>query len=329
MLIGCGHIGTQHIEAIYYKENINIIAVIDTDIEKAAVTARKYNSKYYGSDYREFIGSPEVDIVIIATYTSTHLPLLKECAAHKKHVMCEKPIAGNLEDGIEFRDIVKSSDIKVLVALVLRHNVSYNKIKELIDAGEIGDLRLVRISQNHHVTNWERHKALLRDCSPVVDCGVHYFDVMQWFTGSKIVEVGGFGNTIEEDSPRTNYNLATVKLANGCAGFFEAGWSNTISMLNVKEFIGTEGRITLTLRDNRCSDREEGDLISLYRRDGREYKTINIDSQYKNMYGQIETLIDMVENDKPGSPTIDEVFEAFYATVKADEAIENRTIIRL
>lgn len=329
LLIGCGHIGTQHIEDIYYRDNINIYAVVDTNLEKAKLTAKKYNAKHFGTDYHEFISSPEVDIVIIATYTSTHLPILKDSLANGKHVLCEKPIAGNLEDGIEFRDLVKNTKQKVLVALVLRHNTSYNTMKKLIDDGEIGELKIVRVSHSHHSTDWERDKALLADCSPVVDCGVHYFDVMQWFTGAKIVEVSGFGNKTEEDAPRNNYTFSTVKLDNGCIGFFEAGWGNTIATLNVKEFIGTKGRITLTLRDNRVSDREEGDLISIYRHEGREYRTLNVDSEYKNMYGQIETLIDMIENDSPGTPTMEEVFEAFYVTIKADEAINNSTVIKL
>ncbi|HBL84415.1 MAG: hypothetical protein A2Y17_04690 [Clostridiales bacterium GWF2_38_85] len=329
LLIGCGHIGTQHIEDIYYRDNIDIIAVVDTNEEKAALTASKYGAKDYGADYKAFINDPRVDIVIIATYTATHLPLLRESLANGKHVLCEKPIAGNYEDGKEFYELVKSASQKVLVALILRHNKSYNTIKSLIDAGEIGELKVMRIAQSHHVTDWERHKALLEDTSPVVDCGVHYFDVMQWFTGAKICEVSGIGNKVEEDSPRANYTLATVKLNNGCIGYFEAGWSNTIASLNVKEFIGTKGRITLTLKDLRYSDREEGDLISIYHRDNREYKTLNVDSEYKDMNAQIQTLIDMIENGTPGSPTIDEVFSAFYATIKADEAIEKGTVIKI
>ena len=329
LLIGCGHIGKQHIEDIYYRDNINVHAVVDVNLEKAKLTAKKYGVKNYGTDYHEFLKSPEVDIVIIATYTSTHLPILKDCLANGKNVLCEKPIAANLEDGIEFRDLVKNAKQKVLVALVLRHNKSYNTIKKLIDDGEIGELKVVRVTQSHHATDWERDKALLRDCSPVIDCAVHYFDVMQWYTGAKIVEVSGFGNKIEEDSPRYNYTLATVKLDNGCIGYFEAGWGNTIASLNVKEFIGTKGRITHTLRDNRCQNREEGDLISIFYSEGNEYRTLNVDSEYKNMYGQMETLIDMIENDSPGSPTMDEVYEAFYATVKADEAINTGTVIKL
>ena len=72
MVIGCGHIGCEHLSDIYFRNDIRICAVIDTD-EKAAVTAaRKFGAEKYGTDYREFLSSPDIDIVIAATYVHRH-----------------------------------------------------------------------------------------------------------------------------------------------------------------------------------------------------------------------------------------------------------------
>ena len=60
-----------------------------------------------------------------------------------------------------------------------------------------------------------------------------------------------------------------------------------------------------------------------------EYRIINNDSCYKDMYGQICTLIDMIENNTEGNPTIESVFSAFRAACLAQEAIEKNTIIKL
>ena len=113
----------------------------------------------------------------------------------------------------------------------------------------------------------------------------------------------------------------------GCRGFYEAGWSQSTASNNTKEFIGTKGRISLTLEEMRSADREEGDLISVYHSDTHVYETINNMSQYKNMYAQFMTLVDMIENDHNGSPTIDEVYSAFRAAVLADRAIRENRII--
>ena len=78
-------------------------------------------------------------------------------------LLCEKPIAGSLEEGEAFVRAVKASKQKCLVAHILRHNDSYRKIKSLIDDGVIGRPVLIRMAQNHHTMNWERYKKLLAD----------------------------------------------------------------------------------------------------------------------------------------------------------------------
>ncbi len=321
VVIGCGHIGTQHLEDIYFRENICIEAVVDADPLAAAVAARKFGAKRSGTDYRAFLSLPEVDIVIIATYTSSHLSILQDCIAAGKHVLCEKPVASDLETGRRFFELAKQSKSKVLIAHILRHNIAYQKIREMIASGIIGSLRLMRMVQNHHTMNWDRYGRLLEDCSPIVDCGVHYIDVMQWLSGVPVVEVSGFGTKIDPDAPRMNYGMMTARLADGCIAYYEAGWSRNTASENIKEFIGTEGRISLTLNVNRVRDREEGNLITVYHSRTGEYETVNQPGEYKEMYLQLMTLIDMIENGSKGAPTLDEAYSAFRISLLADEAI--------
>lgn len=329
VVIGCGHIGCQHLADIYYRDNISIVAVIDTCLEAAESAARKYAALDYGTDYRPYLKDERVDIVLIATYASSHLAILKDCLAAHKHVLCEKPIAANRKDGQAFYEAVKNSDCKVLIAHILRYNRSYIKIRELIQSGVIGKLRMIRMVQNHHALNWNRYKRLMEDCPPVVDCGVHYFDIMQWFTGARIVEVGGFGTWIEPDTECPNYGLVTAKLSDGCIGYYEAGWSKNLASQNLKEFIGEKGRISLELKECRAENCEEGDRITIYRSENGEYQTINLDSKYKNMYGQLSALIRMIEQNEPAHPTIEEAYSAFSVAMTADEAIREDRVIRI
>lgn len=329
MLIGCGHIGMTHLCDIYFRDNVKIIATVDSDIERAKDAAKKSGAASFGTDYRPFLDDPMIDVVIIATYTSSHLPILRDCLAKGKHVLCEKPIGTDLSNGKEFADEVRKAKTKVLVAHILRHNASYIKLHKMISDGVIGDLRMIRMTQNHHTVDHKRFRNLLTDCSPILDCGVHYIDVAQWFTGSKIVEVSGIGTKIDERSVNCDYTVMNFKTESGCVGYFEAGWNPGVSSLNVKDFIGTKGRLTLTLAENRPSDREEGDLISLYKTETGEYITINNPSEYKDMYAQFTTLTDMIENDTDGDPTIDEVESAFRVACAAEEAIATGRVIRL
>lgn len=330
LLIGCGHIGEEHVEDIYFRDNIKIIATVDFDKERAELFKRKYNALYSGTDYREFLQMDEVDIVIIATYVNTHLSILADCLKHGKHVLCEKPIAKTLEDGKKFVELVNSSNSKVLVAHVLRHNETYQRVKGYIDSGMIGEVKLMRMIQNHNAKDWERYKKLLEDCSPIIDCGVHYIDVAQWFTNSEVYEVAGSGTHLDADAPNEyNHGIISMRLKNGCHATYEAGWSKNLASLNIKEFIGEKGRISITLQWLREENKEEGDLVSIYLSETGEYISVNIPSKYKNMYAQIESLISMIEQDSPAFPTMEDVYSAFKVALAADYAIVNSTIVNI
>ena len=75
MLIGCGYIGLDHLAQIHYRDNVDLIAVVDTDLNSAKTAARRFGAKAYGTDYTAYLHRDDIDIVIIATYVSSHLSL--------------------------------------------------------------------------------------------------------------------------------------------------------------------------------------------------------------------------------------------------------------
>ena len=328
LLIGCGHIGLEHLSDIHYRDNIEVIAVIDTDIAAAKHAAEIYCVPEYSDTYETYLCDPRVVIAIVATYTDTHTAITKEFLTHKKHVLCEKPVAPTLEEGRSFFDIALRSNAKVLVAHILRHNQSYREIAKLLASGVIGEVRLIRMVQNHHAMNWERYKRLLADCTPALDCGIHYFDIVRWFTGSEFSEISGFGTKLDPDSPNINYTCVNFRLENGCVGYYEAGWGKNTASMNLKEFIGTKGRIELTMSGQRAACREEGDLITVFHGDTGAYDTINISCDYKDMYSQLMTLIDMIENNSAGFPTLLDARAAFEIAAAADLAVREGTTVR-
>lgn len=323
-LIGCGKMGAAHLDDIYYKENVRITYVCDLDEEKAYLFKRKYNASNISLDYKDCIKKDDVDIVIAATYPSTHLSILKECIASGKHLICEKPITPNLEEGEEFVNLVKQNpQIKVLIGHILRHNTTYNKVFEMIHGGAIGSPIIMRMAQNHHTMNWEKYLNLIKETSPIVDCGVHYVDIMRWFTGAEITSVSGVGLRTEDDVPedKYNYGIMTAKLSDGSVGYYEAGWANTMSSDNLKEFVGPKGRIKLVYRKDRQTHQEEGDLIEYYKYPEKTYELINIDSRRKPTGKQFDCLVDMIETNAEAVPSIDDVWESFKIVAKADAVI--------
>lgn len=216
VLIGCGHIGQEHIEDIYFRDNIRVVATVDTREEQARLFARRYGADHYGR-----ITAPSCSCLKRTSSSSPRMstpicPFSRTAWEAGKHVLCEKPIAGTLEEGEAFYRLVKGASSQVLVAHILRHNRTYQTAARLIQEGAVGRLSLMRMVQNHHAMDWPRYKRLMADCPPIVDCGVHYIDVMQWFSGSRVVEVSGVGCRLDADSGQDNYGMIHARLANGC-----------------------------------------------------------------------------------------------------------------
>lgn len=319
VLIGCGYIGEDHLSQIYYQENVHVVAVVDVDLERARFLARKYGVEEFGTDYKSYLTREDVDVVIIATYVDSHLPIMKACVEAGKHVLCEKPVASNREDGEEFFRVAEKADVNVLVGHILRYNKSYCKIKEMIDQGVIGQLRFIHFVQNHHAVNWKRYRRLLENCPPILDCGVHYLDVMQWISGQKIVRVKGGSFLLDGDAPRDNFGIVNVQLSGGCCGCYESGWSRNLHYYNCKEFMGDKGYIRLTLQADRLADKEEGDLIEIYHSETGMHEYMSMYSKYKDMNEQFQELIHRIEGHPQRSFGLQDAKEAFLAAIKAAE----------
>ena len=223
-LIGCGYMGQAHLVDCCSKDNVCIYAVCDQNKQRADKTAQKYRSTKVYYDAAELVNDPKVDIVIIATYPSSHLPLLKMCLANGKNVLCEKPITNNVTTGKEFVEVVRvNPQCKVLVGHILRHNNTYVKVKEMIDEGLIGKPLIMRMVQNHNTLHdWEKHRALIEETSPIIDCGVHYVDIMRWFTGEEVTSIDGVGTVTESglSDDKYNYGIINVTLSDGSVGFY-------------------------------------------------------------------------------------------------------------
>ena len=146
---------------------------------------------------------------------------------------------------------------------------------------------------------------------------------MQWFTNSRIKSISGISARTEESIPegKYNYGIFCAELENGSVAHYETGWGTTIANEDVKEFIGSKGRIKIIYRKDRQTHQEEGDLIEYYNYSENKYTIINNEAQRKATWDQLNYLIRMIEEGVEAVPTIDEVYEIFKIALAADKAV--------
>lgn len=330
ILVGCGNMGAVHLDNLHKHNRVRIVGVADLLPDKAREFARKYGAETWDTDYRNLLKRDDVDIAIIATYPSTHLEIARTCLDAGKHILCEKPVAGTMRETEEFLHLAASSRAKVMVGHILRHNSTYKRVAEMIKNGAIGGPIVMRMSQVKRTINWESHLALLKDASPIVDCGVHYVDVMRWVTGADVSSVSGIGQRLSPDVPphTYNYGMITMKFTDGSVGYYEAGWGIGMPNDNLKEFIGPEGRIRIIYRDHRPKHEQHlGNLIQFEHFPSSTREEINMDYTLKPTGVQFDHFLGVIEGSQTASPTMEEVYRAMQVTITADQAIhEGRTL---
>ncbi|MEO7600361.1 MAG: Gfo/Idh/MocA family oxidoreductase, partial [Opitutus sp.] len=227
-------------------------------VARGADSRKKLNAEFdhrYAefADFTDALAKTRPDAVCISTYTDTHATYAIAAFESGAHVFLEKPVAQTIEDCERVIAAAKSAGRKLIVGYILQVHPAWAKFTEL--AGTLGRPLVMRMNLNQQssASHWETHKKLLRSTSPLVDCGVHYVDVMCRMTGARPVSVNGIAArlTDEIDSAQVNYGHLQVKFSDGSVGWYEAGWGPMMSetAFFVKDVIGPKGSVSIVAQN--------------------------------------------------------------------------------
>ncbi len=154
-LIGCGMISKSHIAAIKTLENAALAAVCDIVPEKARAASQAAGCPAFPDARAMLEAVPELDVCLIATPTYTHADLVTLCAEYGKAVLCEKPIAMTAADAARVREAVAKAGVPYMTAMVVRFWTGYVTLKEMMDAGEFGEIYMSYFSRCSEPQRWD------------------------------------------------------------------------------------------------------------------------------------------------------------------------------
>ena len=265
LVVGCGHMGTSHAKAYHSLPEFEIVGVVSR-----GESSRRQLLSAIGADYPQFADFAEAlaatrpDAVSINTYPDTHAAYAKQAFAAGCHVFLEKPVAVTVAEAEEVVRAAKSAGRKLVVGYILRVHPTWTKFIEV--AQTLGKPLVMRMNLNQQSSGdtWQTHKSLMESMSPIVDCGVHYVDVMCLMTRSRPTRVSAIGARLTEDLKpgMYNYGQLQVTFADGSVGWYEAGWGPMMSDVAyfVKDVIGPRGCVSIAgVKDgDNASDNVEG-----------------------------------------------------------------------
>ena len=191
-VIGAGRIGRLHAENLACQIPQAVLAALaEPNAQASRSLAHRLGVTSVYSSPEPLLENPGVDAVVICTPTDTHADLIEKAAAAGKHIFCEKPIALDLASVDRALQAVRSASVKFQVGFNRRFDASFRRVRSGIEAGEIGQVHLLRIaSRDPELPPLDYLKA---SGGLFLDMTIHDFDMARYLTGAEVQEVYAMG----------------------------------------------------------------------------------------------------------------------------------------
>ena len=194
-VIGTGFMGRVHLEALRRVENVDVVEVAATSLDKARAAGAGYNVLNVTGDWRDVINDPSIDAVHVATPNVSHFPIAKAALEAGKHVLCEKPLAMSSAEAQELTDLAAKKKLRGGLCHNLRYYPMVQQMRRMREAGEFGEILVVQGTYSQdwmlYETDWNwRVDPKVSGASRVMaDIGSHFFDMAEHVSGLKVSAV--------------------------------------------------------------------------------------------------------------------------------------------
>lgn len=311
LVVGCGNMGTSHARAYHKLDDFNIIGLVSRGPESRERLSEELGGLPTYDNYGEALEQTQPDAVSINTYQGTHADYAIKAFENGAHVFVEKPLAETVEDAEAVVQAAKKADKKLLVGYILRHHPGWKKFVK--HSRKLGKPLVMRMNLNQQSTGhqWETHKSLMSSMSPIVDCGVHYVDMMCQMTQANPTHVHAIGARLSDDINPDMYNYGQLQVTfdDGSVGWYESGWGPMMSETAyfVKDVIGPGGSVSIR-KDTFNDPRGKSAIIE-------DHSTVK---RLQLHYSELDENGELVHDDKtidtPDEPGHDEIcfFEQQY-----------------
>ena len=348
LVVGCGNMGRSHARAYHQLDGYELVGLVARRPATREALSEELGGIPTFGDFEAAYAETKPDVVSINTYPDTHAAIARVALAGGSHVFCEKPLAETVEEAQEIADLARQHGRKMVIGYILRVHPAWQKFIEV--AQTLGKPLVMRMNLNQQSRgkDWTTHKALMDSMSPIVDCGVHYVDVMCQMTRSKPVRVSAIQARLSEELKpgMVNYGQLQVAFQDGSVGWYEAGWGPMMSETAyfVKDVVGPKGCVSITERDGERKDGsadvdshtatnslkvhwQERDADDEFTRPDEWIDTTDEPDHDGLCLREQEFLLDAIQNDVDLTDHIDDAVNSLRIVLAADQsAREGRTV---
>jgi predicted dehydrogenase len=243
-ILGCGLIGQKRSKTL---EGANLVLCADVDEKRAESLAAEFPDCVATSDWQAATQREDVDIVIVATTNDALVETSLAAVQAGKHVLVEKPAARNVAEIDRLIAASQKNNVKVRVGFNHRFHPALLKARELVVAGELGELMFVRGRYGHggrigYDREWRANPAISGG-GELIDQGVHLIDLSRWFLGD-FSDVFGFAHTYYWDMMVDDNAFFTLRTIKNQIAFLHVScteWKNLFCL----EIYGKDGKLQI------------------------------------------------------------------------------------
>ena len=215
-VIGCGYWGPNLVRNFARHQQSQVQAVCDMRYERATRVAAEYRIPTVTDRAEELIKAPDLDLVVIATPSFTHFELAKAAIAAGKHVLVMKPLTTSAEQAEELCVLAERQGVLLAVDHTFVFTGAVRKMKQLIDAGEVGEL--------YYFDSVRINLGLIQtDVNVIWDLAPHDVSIMDYLIGQEPVSVSAIGAS-HGGSPAESIAYVTVRYAGSLLGHVHVNW---------------------------------------------------------------------------------------------------------
>jgi len=324
-ILGTGRIGEMHAGLVALQPDSSVTWCYDVDLPRAQETAKKLGARST-NDVDMVLAADDVDAVLIASPTNTHVELILRSAEAGKPILCEKPIDVDIRKVEECREALRAFDVPVQIGFNRRFDPSHAGVQKAVASGEIGPLELLVITSRDPGPPPPR--AILEACGGLFrDTTIHDFDMARFVLGEEPVEVFAMAanrvDPVFAELDDVDTAMIVMKAASGALCHINNSRRTNYGYDQRVEAFGAYGMV----RSNnlRASEVTRYDGDGTAKRDELLYFFIE---RYRAAYeAEIRSFIDNVTAGKPPSVTFE---DGHRALLLAEAAItswrENRPV---
>lgn len=325
--------GASHARAYHKMNDFEIVGLVSRGPDSRNRLSEELGGLPTFGDFEEALAETRPDAVSINTYPGTHADYVVKSLEAGAHVFVEKPLAETVEACLRIKAKVQETGKKLVVGYILRVHPAWKKFIQI--AQTLGKPLVMRMNLNQQSSGetWRTHKNLMEAMSPIVDCGVHYVDVMCQMTGAQPVSVNAIGARLSDEliPGMYNYGHLQVTFDDGSVGWYEAGWGPMISetAFFVKDVMGPKGCVSI-VDTPKGSGSDDIDAHTKTNRLRLHHAALNAQGHFEKEDELIDT------SDEPDHQGLCDLEQAFFLkaiqedmdlTAHLDEAINSLRIV--